>query len=320
MTGKEVTGVVVVIGSLNVDLISVAPRLPLPGETILGTSFHMAAGGKGANQAVAAARLGAPVAMVGRVGDDPFARLVRDEMTAAGVNIEHVLTDPGAFTATGSIFVDHSGQNSIVVASGANARLVPADIEAAAALLDDAALVVLQLEVPAAANMAALVAARRRGLPVILNAAPMNTAAADLIAACDWLVVNEIEAEQLGGRRVADVADAVAVAESMKRPAQSIVVTLGPLGAVLVSGHRSVHFEAPQVDVADTTAAGDAFVGTLAAVLQRGGGADEALRCAVLAGSLACTKVGAIPSLPTAADVERLRSCVPAGDRARSRT
>jgi sugar/nucleoside kinase (ribokinase family) len=130
---------ILVIGSLNIDLISVTPRLPKPGETILGTSFHMAAGGKGANQAVAAARMGAPVAMVGRVGDDPFAKLVRDEMTAAGVDIERVLTEPSAFTATGSIFVDQSGQNSIVVASGANGCLTPADVVAASRLFDAAA-------------------------------------------------------------------------------------------------------------------------------------------------------------------------------------
>lgn len=295
---------IVVIGSLNIDLIAVAPHLPKPGETILGTSFHMAAGGKGANQAVAAARLGAPVAMVGCVGDDPFARLVRDEMTAAGVDIERVRTDPSAFTATGSIFVDHSGQNSIVVASGANARLSPADVEAAADLLAAAALVMLQLEVPLETNLAALEAARQRGIPVILNAAPMDRAAIDLIEACDWLVVNEIEAEQISGRRVTEAADAVVVAEAMNRPEQHVVITLGPAGAVLVHQHDSRHVEAPRVDVVDTTAAGDAFVGALAAVLQRGGAPEEALRHAVLAGSLACTKMGAIPSLPTADEVQ----------------
>lgn len=294
---------IVVIGSLNIDLISVTPRLPKPGETILGTSFHMAAGGKGANQAVAAARMGAPVAMVGRVGDDPFAKLVRDEMTAAGVNIERVLTEPDAFTATGSIFVDGSGQNSIVVASGANARLTPADVDAAAGLLEAAAVVALQLEVPLATNETALRAARKRGVPVILNAAPMDTAAVGLIAACDWLVVNEIEAEQLSGHAVANAGDAVAVAESMNRPAQRIIITLGASGAVLVHDHRSWHVPAPRVDVVDTTAAGDAFVGALAAALQRGGSAEDALRQAVHAGSLACTKMGAIPSLPNAAEV-----------------
>jgi ribokinase len=299
---------IVVIGSLNIDLISVTPRLPRPGETVLGKSFHMAAGGKGANQAVAAARLGAPVAMVGRVGDDPFARLVRDEMTAAGVDIERVLTEPSAFTATGSIFVDASGQNSIVVSAGANARLTPNDVVASAPVLDRAALVILQLEIPLRTNEAALEAARRRKVPVILNAAPMDVAASALIAACDWLVVNEIEAEQLVGREVRDAADAVVAAESMQRPQQRIVITLGAGGAVLVYENQSCHVPAPVVDVVDTTAAGDAFVGALGAVLQRGGGDDDALRRAVLAGSLACTKMGAIPSLPTADQVQALRA------------
>lgn len=297
---------ILVIGSLNIDLISVTRRLPRPGETILGTSFHMAAGGKGANQAVAAARMGAPVAMVGRVGDDPFAKFVRDEMTAAGVDIERVLTESSAFTATGSIFVDQSGQNSIVVTSGANARLKPADIEAASALLDAADVVALQLEIPLATNEAALEAAHRRGVPVILNAAPMDTAAADLIAACDWLVVNEIEAEQLSGRKVADAAHAVVIAESMDRVAQHVIITLGAGGAVLVHEHHSIHVPAPRVETVDTTAAGDAFVGALAAALQREGSDEEALRQAVCAGSLACTKMGAIPSLPTAAEVEKM--------------
>jgi ribokinase len=243
--------------------------------------------------------------MVGRVGNDPFAGLVRNEMTAARVDIERVLTEPSAFTATGSIFVDELGQNSIVVSSGANARLTPADVEAAAGLIERAGLIVLQLEVPLATNEAALEAARRRALPVILNAAPMNTAATELIAACDWLVVNEIEAEQVSGRKVVSPADAVVVAESMGRPRQHIIVTLGAGGAVLVHEHRSCHVPAPAVDAVDTTAAGDAFVGALVAVLQRGGSDEDALRRAVLTGSLACTKMGAIPSLPTTAEVER---------------
>jgi ribokinase len=297
---------VVVVGSLNIDLISVAAHLPKPGETILGTSFQMAAGGKGANQAVAAACMGAPVAMVGCVGDDAFGKMVCQEVGAAGVNIDRVRTESGAFTATGSIFVDESGQNSIIVASGANARLTPADVEAAAGLFEDAALVALQLEIPLRTNGAALAAARRRGVPVILNAAPMDTAAVELIETCDWLVINQIEAQQLTGKQVEDAGDAIAVAQAMKRRSQFILVTLGAGGAVMVHDNRGYYVEAPRVDVVDTTAAGDAFVGALAAVLQQGGGAEEALRRAVFAGSLACTKMGAIPSLPTAAEVESL--------------
>jgi ribokinase len=291
---------VLVVGSLNIDLTSVAPRLPHPGETVLGTGFRMAAGGKGANQAVAAARQGAPVAMVGRLGNDVFARLVRNELKDAGVDLRHVSTDEHAATGTGHIVVDHAGQNAIVVASGANGSLDSSHLATAADLFDTAALLVLQLEVPLAANRAAIREARRRAVPVLLNAAPMDGAAEGLIDAADWLVINEIEAEQLSGERVATPARATHAAKAMQRPKQRIVVTLGRAGAVLVHQGRELQVPAPGVDVVDTTAAGDAFAGTLAAMLVTGHNDEMALRRAVLAGSLACTKIGAIPSLPTA--------------------
>jgi ribokinase len=291
---------VLVVGSLNIDLTSVAPRLPRPGETVIGTEFRVAAGGKGANQAVAAARQGAPVSMVGRLGNDVFARLVRTDLKDAGVDLRHVSSDEHAATGTGHIVVDHAGQNAIVVASGANGNLDPAHLEAAAHLFDSAALLVLQLEIPLAANRAAVREARHRGVPVLLNAAPMDGTADGLIDAADWLVVNEIEAEQLSGERVPTPARAARAAQTMQRPKQRIVVTLGRAGAVLVQEDRVLHVPAPRVDVVDTTAAGDAFVGALAAMVVAGHNDEVALRRAVLAGSLACTKIGAIPSLPTA--------------------
>ncbi len=303
MRGRS--GHVLVVGSLNADLVMRAARLPRPGETIVGGTFHMAPGGKGANQAVAAARLGAPVTMVGRVGDDVFGRLVRDAVADAGVRVDGVGIAAGSATGTAQIIVDDRGQNAIVVASGANSELGVRDVVEAVAAWDDAALVVLQLEIPLVTVAATVAMAVERRVPVLLNAAPAQSVPEDLVAAVQWLVVNEVEAEQLTGCTIGSVDEAVAAARALQRAEQHVVVTLGRAGAVLVGGGEVVHAPAPQVAVVDSTAAGDAFVGGLAAGLQRGLPLTSAFRHAVVAGSLACTKAGAIPSLPTAAEVTR---------------
>lgn len=292
-----------VIGSLNMDLIAQAPRLPQPGETIIGATFSMAAGGKGANQAVAAARLGAAVHMIGRIGDDHFGHQVRSELAFAGVAVEHVRIDSDCPTATGHIVLDRDGRNAIVVASGANAHVSAAQIRDAGNAWQGAGAVVLQLEIPIAANLAAVAVARERGLPIVLNAAPMDLDARELVEAVDYLVVNEIEAEQLAGERIATPEDAIDLAHAIARPRQTVVITIGAQGAVLVGETLRAHEPAPRVEVVDTTAAGDAFVGGFAAELLRGAPPDAALRTGVLAGSAACTKLGAIPSLPTRAEL-----------------
>lgn len=296
-------GHVLVVGSLNADLVMHAPRLPQAGETVVGATFQVAAGGKGANQAVAAARLGAKVAMIGRIGDDSFGELVRSELLRAGVDVAQVGVDAHAATGTGQIVVDQTGQNAIVVAAGANACVTVADVSNAVAAWDGAALVVTQLEIPLAAVAVTIAMAAARRLPVLLNAAPAQALPDQLWHAVDWLIVNEIEAEQLGGRTIRSVADAMAVASALRRPGQRVVVTLGAAGAVLVDEGENLHVPAPSVAAVDTTAAGDAFVGGLAAALQRGAQVCDAVREAVVAGSLACTKAGAIPSLPTADQV-----------------
>jgi ribokinase len=294
------TGHVLVVGSLNADLVMRAPRLPQPGETVIGASFHVAAGGKGANQAVAAARLGAKAAMIGCVGSDSFGELVRGELAAAGVDVEHVRVDPEVPTGTAQIVVDQTGENAIVVASGANMRVAAGEILKAKPSWDGAALVVTQLEIPVAAVAAVIDEAAARRLPVLLNAAPAHGLPDQLWHAVDWLVVNEIEAAQLADRTIGSVAEAVAVASAVRRLGQRVVVTLGAAGAVLVDDSGTLHVPAPSIVVVDTTAAGDAFVGGLAAALQRGAPSSTAVREAVIAGSLACTRAGAIPSLPTA--------------------
>jgi len=302
--GHDDRGRVLVIGSLNADLVMQAPRLPRAGETVLGASFRVVAGGKGANQAVAAARLGARVAMIGRVGDDAFGALVRGELTHAGVDIVYVRVDPESPTGTAQIVVDIDGQNAIVVASGANARLDVRDVMHAAAAWEEAVVVVLQLEIPLVTTAATIAAAAGRGLPIVLNLAPVQPVPADLLRAVTWLVLNEIEAEQLTGQPVRSVTEAGSAAAAIRHPGQRVVVTLGSAGAVLVHDGTPLHFAAPSVHAVDTTAAGDAFVGALAAGLQRRLSDADAVRLAIVAGSLACTKLGAIPSLPTAAEVE----------------
>ncbi len=298
---------VLVVGSLNADLVMRTPKLPLPGETVLGGSFQIVAGGKGANQAVAAARLGAAVKMIGRVGDDQFGALLRRELQTANVDASGVCTDREAPTGTATVLVDAAGQNSIVVASGCNARLSASDIAADAEQFAHAAFLVLQLEIPLETNFAAVAAAHAHGVPVILNAAPAQALPAAFVAAADWLVVNEVEAMQLSGATLHSRDDAQAAAARLRHSGQRVIVTLGAAGAVVVGDAGAWHYPAPAIDVVDTVAAGDAFVGALAAALHAGADDHEALRYAVIAGSLACTKEGAIPSLPGAAAVESWR-------------
>ena len=278
------------------------PRLPQPGETVVGATLQVVPGGKGANQAVAAARLGATVMLVGRVGADAFGRLVCDEVARAGVQLDHVRVDPDVPTGTAQVVVDATGQNAIVVASGANASVQPADV-AAESMWKGASIVVLQLEIPLVTVAATIAMAHNHGVPVLLNAAPAQRLPAELRRSVDWLVVNEIEAEQLAGGPVQSTAQAIQVARALVHPGQRIVVTLGAAGAVCARDDEVRHVPAPQVSVVDTTAAGDAFVGALAAARVRGGTEEEALREAVVAGSLACTKAGAMPSLPTFTEV-----------------
>ncbi len=294
---------VLVVGSLNADLVMRVPHLPQAGETVVGATMQIVAGGKGANQSVAAARLGAAVQLVGRVGADSFGRLVYDEVARAGVQLGHLRVDPDVPTGTAQVVVDATGQNAIVVASGANARVGRTDIPADSSMWNGASIVVLQLEIPMGTVAAAIAMAAARGVPVLLNAAPMQPVPAELLHAVDWLVVNEIEAEQLAGRPVRSPEDAVREARALGRSGQRVVVTLGAAGAVLVHDQRALHVPAPPVSILDTTAAGDALVGGLAAACDRGSSDEEGLREAVVAGSLACTRAGAIPSLPTLAEV-----------------
>jgi len=283
--------VIAVVGSINLDIVVGVERHPAPGETVLGGDRVELPGGKGANQAVAAARLGAEVAFVGRVGDDDAGRRLRDGLAAEGVDVTHVRVDPDAPTGVALIAVDGAGENTIVVSPGANARVGAADVEAAREVLAGAAVTLVQHEVPEDAVAAAIAAA---GGTVVLNPAPARA----VVAPVDVLVPNRGELEALAGR----TGDPVALARSLD-VARAVVVTLGDEGAVVVEGDRVERVPAPSVDAVDSTGAGDAFCGALAQALDAGADLVEAARRAARAASASVTKPGAQGGLPRAADL-----------------
>ena len=293
-----------VVGSANADLVIGVDHRPAAGETVLGSDLATHPGGKGANQAVAAARLGARTALLARVGDDPYGKLLLDTQRASGVDTDAVLTDDGP-TGVALITVDPSGENSIVVSPGANAQLSPRDVRAAEPLLAAAKVVSLQLEIPLDTVAATVRAAASAGTRVVLNPSPPAPLPADVLAACDPLVVNEHEARQLvrelpGGRPGTPEGWAQELLSSGPR---SVVVTLGAAGALAADRTRAVRVPGVPVEVVDTTGAGDAFTGALAWRLAAGDGLEAAVRYAVRVGAAAVTKAGAQESYPTAAEV-----------------
>ena len=290
---------VVVLGSANLDIVVPVPHHPAIGETVLGGHHDRIPGGKGANQAVAAARLGARVAMVGRVGSDDAGRTLRAALQEAGVDCKYLAVDHPAPSGLALIGVDENGDNTIIVSPGANDRVGPDDVAAAAPLLASAAVTLVQLEVPTMAVEAALAAAVGK---VVLNPAPASLLSAALLEKVDVLIPNRIELAQLAGSAEAD--DLAAVEEMARSlPVPTVVVTLGADGALLVAGGDAVLLPPPPVEAVDTTGAGDAFCGAIAEALARGVAIDEATARAVHAGSLATTRRGAQPSLPTGAQV-----------------
>jgi ribokinase len=298
---------IVVVGSANTDLVVRCPRIPAPGETVLGGAFLQAAGGKGANQAVAAARLGADVGFVARVGQDAFGAAALAACAAAGVATDHCHQDPAAVSGVALILVDDRGENAIAVAPGANGLLSSADIDRAADSIRTADLLVLQLEVPLDAVLHAAGVARAAGVPVLLDPAPVPDGGlpAGLLARTTILKPNAAEATRLTGIAVADEASATAAARTLRaRGPGLVVVTLGAQGAVLVDDAGAETVPAFPVSAVDTTAAGDAFTGALAVCLAGGMAPREAARRAAAAGALAATRSGAQPSLPTRAEWE----------------
>lgn len=294
---------VVVVGSLNQDLIVHAPKIPQPGETVLGHGHSRSLGGKGANQAVAAARLGRAVGMVGRVGADDAGRELVSALTREGIDVSSVAVDESAPTGMALITLADDAENSIVVSPGANSFLSLADVEASRETIERAGVVLLQLEVPLEVVTEA---ARLAGGTVILNPAPAQDLPDELLAAIDFLVPNRAELEILEGSiEPASAADVVGAWESIGVEA-TLIVTMGGEGAALVEDGELTVVEAPEVTPVDTVGAGDAFCGALADALSRGVTLMDAVRWAVTAGALATTKPGAQAAMPTRTEVETL--------------
>jgi len=304
---------ILVVGSLNMDQVVRVTRVPALGETLLGAgSLKLIPGGKGANQAVAIARLGTAVAMAGRVGNDPFGERLLGALQADHVDTGLIAIDQEEASGVAFIFLDPDGDNAIVVAPGANMRvgLDHAQTSNILASITQAQALVMQLEIPLETVVSLTAAAHNRGVPVVLNLAPAQPLPKEVLQQLDVLIVNEAEASLLSGQRVESLADARDVASVLlEQGIAKVVITLGSQGAILAiaaetAGARVIYQSAPKVPVVDTTAAGDCFVGALTVALTEGQTPEDALRFAVYASALKVTKFGAQSGLPTRAEVE----------------
>ena len=296
-----------VLGSSNTDMIIRLDRIPRPGETVLGGEFVTAAGGKGANQAVGAARAGGHVTFIARVGQDMFGDQAVAGFRRDGINTDFVWRDPTAPSGVAMIFVARDGENSIAVAGGANARLSPADVKKAKAAIASARVLVMQLETPLEAVQAAAELAAEAGVGVILNPAPAQPLPDRLLKLVSILTPNETEAELLAGVRVNNDATAAKAADRLlAKGVPAVILTLGVRGALVATKEGRQLVAGFKVRPVDTTAAGDIFNGALAVAWAEGKPLAEAARFANAAGALSVTKLGAQPSAPTRKAIERL--------------
>ena len=302
---------VFVVGSINQDFVLRVERRPEPGETVTGAELALFPGGKGANQAIAAARLGAEVSMFGRVGEDPFGEELVKNLHDNRVDTSRVETLSGAPTGSAFITVTPDGENTIIVSPGANRSFGPEEIEAANEDLRRTGVLVAQLEVNVEAVETAARVVEEAGGRFLLNLVPPRQVSDALLRRCDPLVVNEHEAQLLLGEEAQGNPEESAIRLLNLSP-RSAIVTLGAEGAILSAGGSSRYFHAPKVETVDTTGAGDAFVGALAAKLARGAPLEEAVPYAVLAGAVAVTSEGAQGSLPSPEEVEKLAAEPPA--------
>ena len=294
---------ITVFGSINMDLIATTERLPKPGETVAGSSFSTAAGGKGANQALAATRAGAPVRMVGAVGSDAFADEALGLLKAAGTDLASVKVVDTP-TGTAHIIVGGDGENVIVVVAGANGEVTAADAEHAVAAMAPGDILMLQLEIPADAVEAALKAARARGIQSVINLAPLTPDARRLGAMADVLIANETEFELFADRTGLTSSEREETMLTLHAASgQTLIVTLGADGVVAIRDGEITRATGLSIEPVDTVGAGDTFCGYLAASLDAGLAFTDALRRAAVAGSLACLKRGAQPAIPVAAEV-----------------
>lgn len=298
---------VVVLGSINMDLITYVPRLPAPGETLFGTSYVTAPGGKGSNQAGAAGKLGTPTIFFGRIGKDAFGPEVQAQLAATGVDTGGIIVDDEVGTGLAVISVDELAENCIIVVSGANFRIGAADVERAKPALDKARVLLLQNEVPMEANVLAAQAARERGVIVVHDPAPARDLPTELLASVDILTPNEGETEALVGIRPTNPAEAAQAADRLLAlGVRTAIVKLGAQGAYFKTAEGDGFIPAFIVDPVDTVAAGDAFNGGLATALSEGKSLPEAIRWGAAAGGLATTQAGALPAMPSRAEFDAL--------------
>ncbi len=300
----------VVVGSLNADFVVRAGRFPSAGETVLGETFAMFPGGKGANQAYGAAKLGGAVSMVGQVGNDAQAEVLKANLASAGVDVSGVGRDPAVSSGIAVIGIEASGQNRIVVVPGSNGTFTPDRLEPVRDLIGSASIVLLQLEIPMATVHAAAGLARRAGACVILDPAPAAPLPDDLLGSADYVTPNETELAVLTGtppeERLTREGAAGRARELLARGARKVIVKMGAAGALLVEASRERFWPARRVEAVDTTAAGDAFNAAFAVALAEGKGEEEAGAFACAAAAVSVTRPGAQPGMPSRDDVRRL--------------
>ena len=303
---------VVVLGGINMDLVSMTPRFPLPGETVVGTRFLTYPGGKGANQAVAAARMGADSAMIGRVGDDVFGGQLLDALSASGVSVDGVAVARNTTSGLAIIIIDETAQNQIIQVLGANGTCGQEEATRCIQALSGSSTVLLQLEVSLDASLLVAMEAFYQGRTVILDPGPVRQLPAEFYSCCSVITPNETEAQALVGFPVTDPSSAARAAEVLvDRGVGIAIVKLGSQGAYFATGDQSGHALPFQVDAVDSVAAGDAFNGAFAGALAEGQELAEAVRVASAAGALAVTRSGAQDSMPTRTEVESLLNSQP---------
>jgi ribokinase len=299
---------ITVVGSVNADMVVTAARLPAAGETVVGDRFLMAAGGKGANQAVAAARLGTEVTLVAKVGRDAFGETAIANLRREGIDTDFIVIDDASATGVALITVDQRGENQIAVASGANHKLSPSDIDRSADTIRKSDVLLVQLEVPLESVARAIEIASGAGVLVILNPAPAMPLPKGLLAKVDYLTPNEAEAAQITDIAIEDEPSArVAASQLLAAGPRNVIITLGAVGALFATPARTLLLPSPTVAAVDSTAAGDAFNGALAWAFSIGRSGVDPVRVACFAGALSTTTSGAQPSLPT---LDELRSFI----------
>jgi ribokinase len=298
---------VTVLGSINMDLVTRVSRFPLPGETLIGQSFFTVPGGKGANQAVAAARLGVPTHMIGRVGDDAFGEALRNSLNSYSVETSNVFTHAGISSGVAIISVDDNAENNIIAVPGANGMVNMEDIVRLESVLPDTRVLLLQLEIPLEIVKAAMELAHRSGVTVILDPAPVRELPLEIYPFVDIITPNESEAAALVGFPILDVDDARRAAEVLRdRGIGCAIIKMGSKGVYYTDDTQGYYVPAFKVKAIDTVAAGDAFNGGLAVALSESRPFDEAIRWGLTAGAISVTRQGAQPSMPTRNEVEAM--------------